>query len=146
MPGVSRELVVHQLPIKSGFRPFKQRLRSFRHDLLPKIKDEIHRLLEANFIRPCIYAKWVSNIVSMEKKNSGKLRICINFCNLNRATPKDEYPMPIVDMLINNTSRNRVISFIDVNAEYNQNFMAEEDASKTTFICLGFIGCSSGLL
>jgi hypothetical protein len=60
MPGLSREIVEHRLPIKSGFRPFKQRARTFRPDLLPRIKDEIHWLLEANFIRPCRYAEWVS--------------------------------------------------------------------------------------
>jgi hypothetical protein len=140
IPRLSREIVEHRLPIKSSFRPFKQRARTFRPDLLPRIKDEIHRLLEANFIRPCRYAKWVSNIVPVEKKESGKLRVCIDFHNLNRATPKDEYPMPIADTLINNASGNRIISFLDGNAEYNQIFMAEEDASKTAFICPGFIG------
>jgi hypothetical protein len=108
--------------------------------------DEIHRFLEANYIRPCRYAEWFSNIVLVEKKDSGKLRVCINFRNLNRATPKDEYPMPIADMLINNASENRVISFLDGNAGYNQIFMAEEDASKMAFICPASLGCSSGLL
>jgi hypothetical protein len=74
------------------------------------------------------------------EKESGKLRVCIDFCNLNRATPKDEYPMPIADTLINNASGNRIIDFLDGNAGYNQIFMAEDDASKTTFICPGFIG------
>jgi hypothetical protein len=78
--------------------------------------------------------------VPVEKKESGKLRVCINFRNLNRATPKDEYSTPIADMLINNASGNRIISFLDGNTGYNQIFMAEEDASKTTFICPGFIG------
>jgi hypothetical protein len=77
--------------------------------------------------------------VLVEKKSS-KLRVCIDFRNLNRATPKDEYPMPIADTLINNASGNRIISFLDGNAGYNQIFMAEEDASKTAFICPGFIG------
>jgi hypothetical protein len=138
MPGLSRKTVEHRLPIKSGFRPFKQKARTFRPDLIPRIKDEIHRLLEANFIRPCRYAEWVSNIVPVEKE-SGKLRVCIDFRNLNRATPKDEYPMPIADVLINNASRNRIISFLDGNAGYNQIFMAEEDASKIAFICPDFI-------
>jgi hypothetical protein len=139
MSRLSREIVEHRLSIKSGFRPFKQKARTFRPDLLPQIKDEIHRLLEANFIRPCRYAKWVSNIVSVEKE-SGKLRVCIDFRNLNRATSKDEYPMPIADTLINNASGNRIISFLDGNAGYNQIFMAEEDTSKIVFICSGFIG------
>jgi hypothetical protein len=78
--------------------------------------------------------------VLVEKNESGKLRVCIDFRNLNRATPKDEYHMPIADTLINNASRNRIISFLDGNAGYNQIFMAEEDASKTAFICPGFIG------
>ena len=48
--------------------------------------------------------------------------------------------MPIVDMLINEASGHRVISFLDGNAGYNQIFMAEEDMSKTAFRCPGFIG------
>jgi hypothetical protein len=75
----------------------------------------------------------------VEKKNTDKIRVCIDFCNLNKATPKDEYPMPIADMLINNASGHRVITFLDGNAGYNQIFMVEEDMSKTAFHCLGFI-------
>jgi hypothetical protein len=71
----------------------------------------------------------------VEKKKSGKLIVCIDFRNLNRATPKDEYPMPIADTLINNASGNRIVSFLNGNAGYNQIFMAKKDASKTTFIC-----------
>jgi hypothetical protein len=65
--------------------------------------------------------------------------VCIDFRNLNRATHKDEYPTPIADMLINNASENRIISFLDGNVEYNQMFMSEEDMSKTAFICPCFI-------
>jgi hypothetical protein len=135
-----QEIVEHWLPIKFSFRPFKQRPRSFHPDLLPRIKDEIHWHLEANFISPCRYIEWVSNIVPLEKKESGKLKVYIDFRNLNRASPKDEYPMPIADMLINNASGNKIISFLDGNARYKQIFMAKEDVSKTTFICPGFIG------
>ena len=76
----------------------------------------------------------------MEKKGSGKLKVCIDFRDLNRATPKDEYPLPIADMLINDASGHRVISFLDGNTGYNQIFMAEEDTSKTAFRCPRFIG------
>jgi hypothetical protein len=62
----------------------------------------VERLLDVGFIRPCRYVEWVSNIVPIEKKNTEKIRVCIDFHNLNKATPKDEYPMPVANMLINN--------------------------------------------
>jgi hypothetical protein len=105
-----------------------------------RIKEEINQLLKANFIRPCRNAEWISNIVPMEKKWSSKIIICTNFRNLNRATPKDEYHMPIADMLINDASGHKVLTFLDGNAGYNQIFMAEEDMYKTTFRCPSFIG------
>jgi hypothetical protein len=81
-----------------------------------------------------------SNIVPVEKKGTKQLRVCIDFRDLNKATPKDEYPMPIADFLVNSASGHRVHSFLDDNAGYNQIFMAEEDISKTAFICPGFVG------
>jgi hypothetical protein len=138
MPDLSRELVEHRLPIKTSFRPYKQHARRFNLIIHDRVKEEVKRVLDAGFIRPCRYAEWVSNIVPVEK-NTGKIRVCIDFHNLNKATPKDEYPMPIADMLINNASGHRVIIFLDGNADYNQIFMAEEDMSKMTFRCPGFI-------
>jgi hypothetical protein len=76
----------------------------------------------------------------VEKKNTRKICVCIDFHNLNKATLKDEYPMPIADMIINNALGHRVISFLDDSASYNQSFMAEEDMSKMAFRCPGFIG------
>ena len=78
--------------------------------------------------------------MAVEKKDFGKIRVYIDFRDLNRAAPKDEYPMPIADMLINDALGHRVISFLDGNAGSNQIFMAEEDMSKTAFICPGFVG------
>jgi hypothetical protein len=93
----------------------------------------VERLLDEGFIQPCRYAVWVSNIVPMEKKNIIKIWVCIDFRNLNKATPKDEYAMPITDMLIHNASGHRVVIFLDGNAGYNKIFMAEEDMSKMVF-------------
>jgi hypothetical protein len=55
---------------------------------LADVKKEVERLIDANFIRPCRYAEWISNIVPVYKKN-GKMRVCIDFRDLNRATPMD---------------------------------------------------------
>jgi hypothetical protein len=119
--------------------PYKQPAQRFNLIIHDWVKEEVERLLNAGFIRPCRYAEWVSSIVPVEKKNIGKIWVCIDFHNLNKATPKYEYPMAIADMLINNASRDRVISFLDGNAGYNQIFMTEEDMSKTTFRCPDFI-------
>jgi hypothetical protein len=109
-------------------------------DIYDRIKEEVNQLLEVNFIRPCRYADWISNIVSIEKKGTSKIRVCIDFHNLNRVTPKDEYPVPIADMLVNDSSGHKVISFLDGNVRYNQIFMAREDMHKTTFRCPSFVG------
>jgi hypothetical protein len=55
------------------------------------VKKEINRLLDAKFFRPCQYTYWISNIVSVERKGTKKLRLCIDFRDLNKATPKYEY-------------------------------------------------------
>jgi hypothetical protein len=140
MPGLSQELVERQLPIKSSFKPYKQPTQRFNLIIHDQVKEDVERLLDAGFIRPCRYVEWVSIIIPMEKKNTSKIRVCIDFHNLNKATPKDGYPMPIVDILINNASGHRVISFLDSNADYNQIFTPKEDMSKMAFRCSGFIG------
>jgi hypothetical protein len=76
----------------------------------------------------------------VEKENMRKIQICVDFRNLNRATPKDEYPMPVADLLIDSMSSNKMISFLDGNAGYNQIFMTKEDVSKIAFCCPGFVG------
>jgi hypothetical protein len=95
------------------------------------VKEEVDRLLQAMFIQPCRYANWVSKIIPIEKKNTGKVWICVDFRNLNRATPKNEYPMLVNNLLIDSTSGNKVISFLDGNAGYNQIFKVKEDVSVT---------------
>jgi hypothetical protein len=140
MPGLSHTLVEHALSIKPEFRPYQQPVRNYNPDLIDHIKEEIERLLKANFIRPHHYREWISNIVPVEKKNTGKIRVCVDFRNLNRATPKDEYPMHVADTLINRASSNKMISFLVGNTSYNQIFMAKDDVPKTVFQCPGFVG------
>jgi hypothetical protein len=73
MPGLGRDLVKHRLPIKQGFRPFKQPARNFSPKVVIKIKEEVDKLLQAGFTWPCHYAEWLSNVVPVEKKNTGKI-------------------------------------------------------------------------
>jgi hypothetical protein len=104
-----------------------------------KIKEEIERLVQAGFIRPAWYVEWLSNIVSVIMKN-GKLRICIDFRNLNMATPKDEYSMSVTDLLVDGASRYKVLSFMDGHSSYNQIFIVENDVHKNAFRCPDSIG------
>ncbi|KAK1697924.1 hypothetical protein QYE76_014621 [Lolium multiflorum] len=123
MPGLDRSIIEHRLPLKKGFRPFQQRARQMRAEILEEVKKEIEKMLAAEFIRPCRYAEWISSIVPVEKKD-GRWRVDIDFRDLNRATPKDEYPMPVAETLINAAAGHKVLSFMDGNAGYNQIFMA----------------------
>jgi hypothetical protein len=133
MPGLDRSIIEHRLPIKPGFKRYKQPPQKiYKDEVLTDVKKEIERLIEANFIRPCRYAEWISNIVPVYKKN-GKMRVCIYFRDLNRATPMDGYPMPVADLLVDAAAGHKVISFMDDNAGSNQIFMAIEDISKTAF-------------
>ena len=86
----------------------------------------------AKFIRIARYVNWISDIVHVMEKN-GKLRICIDFRNLNNVMPKDEYPMPIAHMLVDSTSSHEVLSFLYGYLGYNQIYIAKENVSKTTF-------------
>jgi hypothetical protein len=91
MPGLDRSIVEHRLPIKPGFRPYKQPPRKiYKDEVLADVKKEVEMLIEAIFIRTCRYVEWISNIVPVYKKNE-KMRVCIDFRDLNRATPMDGY-------------------------------------------------------
>jgi hypothetical protein len=139
MPGLDRSIVEHRLPLKSGFRPYQQRARQMKAEVLVEVKKEVEKMLEAGFIRTCRYAEWISSVVPVQKKD-GRWRVCVDFRDLNWATPKDEYPMPIAETLINAAAGHKILSFMDGNAGYNQIFMAPEDIHKTAFKVPGAVG------
>lgn len=106
---------------------------------MSKIKEEIKRLLKSKFMRTRRCVKWLTNIVPVIKKN-GTLGVCIDFIYLNVATPKDEYPMLIAEMLIDSAMGFEFQSMLDGYSRYNQIFIAEEDVPKTAFRCPGALG------
>ena len=110
-----------------------------------KVNEEIKKLLKAKFIRLTKYVQWLANIVHVMRKN-GKLRVCVDFRDLNVATPKDMYVIPITDMLVNSTTDNELLSFMDGFFGYNQILIVVEDISKTAFRCPGSIGTFEWLI
>ncbi|KAL2541267.1 Ribonuclease H [Abeliophyllum distichum] len=110
-----------------------QRKRHFAPDRQRAIKEELDRLLEAGFIREVEYPEWLANVV-LVKKSTGKWRMCIDFTDLNKACPKDCFPLPRIDALIDATAGKKRFSFLDAFSGYHQISLAPEDAEKTSFI------------
>ncbi|XP_070035316.1 uncharacterized protein [Nicotiana tomentosiformis] len=133
MPGLSTDLVAHKLPTDPTFPPVKQKLRKFKTDMSVKIKEEITKQLEAKVIRVTHYPTWLANVVPVPKKD-GKTRVCVDYRDLNKASPKDNFPLPNIHILIDNCAKHEIGSFVDCYAGYHQILMDEEDAEKTAFI------------
>ena len=93
--------------------------------------DDVNKLLSAGFIREVYYPDWLANVV-LVKKAYGKWRMCMDFTDLNKTCPKDSFPLPRIDQLVDSTAG--LLMFMDAFSGYNQIKMAEEDQEKTTFI------------
>ena len=88
---------------------------------------------EADFIREVYYLDWLANMVMVKKANK-KWMMCIDFTDLNKACPKDIYPLPQVDVLIDSTAQHQLLSLMDVFSGYNQIKMDEANQEKTSFV------------
>jgi hypothetical protein len=132
MPGLDPQVATHKLAIDPRFQLVKQPPCRFRPELQDDIIAEVEKLINAGFIREVQYPRWLTNIVPVMKKN-GQVRVCVDFCDLNRACPKDDFPIPITKMVVNATTGYDVVSFMDGSSGYNQIKMNEHDAMDTVF-------------
>lgn len=133
MPGLDTDIVEHRLPLKPECPPVKQKLRRTHPDMAQKIKEEVQKQINAGFLVTSTYPQWLANIVPVPKKD-GKVRMCVNYRDLNKASPKDDFPLPHIDVLVDSTAKFNVFSFMDGFSGYNQIKMAPEDREKTSFI------------
>ena len=111
MLGLNTEIVEHCLPLKPDFKPIQQKLRGIKPEMLFKIK-EVKKQFDAGFLEVAKYPEWVANIVSVPKKD-GKVRMCVDYQDLNWASPKDNFSWPHIDILVDNTTKNSLFSFMD---------------------------------
>ncbi|XP_060183015.1 uncharacterized protein LOC132612963 [Lycium barbarum] len=132
MLGLDPKVVVHHLAVKNGTRPIKQAQRRFRPELVPLIENEVNKLIEAGFIREVKFPTWISSIVPVRKKN-GQIRVCVDFRDLNNACPKDEFSLPIAELMIDATTGYEAMSFMDGSSGYNQIRMSPKDEELTAF-------------
>nr|XP_021860959.1 uncharacterized protein LOC110799981 [Spinacia oleracea] len=140
MPGISSEVIEHRLNVDRAVRPVKQKKRNFSTEKNQAIQEEVEKLLAAGFIEPCDYPEWLANVV-MVKKSNGSWRMCVDFTNLNRACPKDCYPLPRIDRLVDSTSGHALLSFLDAFSGYHQVSLAKADRKKAAFITEGGVFC-----
>ncbi|CAJ2673122.1 unnamed protein product [Trifolium pratense] len=133
MPGLDPNVACHQLTIDPTALPIVQRRRRQSPEKSEAAEKCVKDLLEANFISEARYTTWLSNVV-LVKKSNGKWRMCCDYTDLNRACPKDSYPLPCIDRLVDNSSGFKLLSFMDAYSGYNQIPMAVADREKTAFM------------
>jgi hypothetical protein len=134
MLGIPRELAEHELKILPNAKPIKQSMRRYNPEKARSMGEEINRLLEAKFIREIKEATWLSPPVMVEKKDTKIYRMCINFTAMNKHCPKDYFPLPRIDYIIDSTAGCERLSFLDAYSKYNQIRLKVEDEDKTAFI------------
>ncbi|XP_072058072.1 uncharacterized protein [Arachis hypogaea] len=133
MPGIDPDLISHQLAVDPKAKPVAQRRRKMSQDWAAEVRSQVKALLEANFIRELPYTTWLANVV-LVKKSNGEWRMCIDYTDLNKACPKDAFPLPNIDGLVDAASGHRYLSFMDTYSGYNQIPMHRPDEEKTAFI------------
>src|SRR4051812_43050286 len=113
MPGIPREFAEHALRIKPNTKPVKQVLRGFSELKRRAIGEDFNRLLDAQFIREMKKATWIANPVLVPKKDTDVLRMCVDYGPVNKHCPKDHFPLPTIDQIIDSIAGCNLLSFLD---------------------------------
>jgi hypothetical protein len=100
-------------------KPVSQKPRRQSVERQDFIRKEVWKLLDAGFIEEVHHPVWLANPVIVPKAN-GKLRMCIDYTNLNKACPKDPYPLPRIDQIVDSTSGCDLLSFLDAYSGFHQ--------------------------
>lgn len=133
MHGLDTNIIEHHLPLNSEYPPVKQKLKRTRPNMALKINEEVKKQFDADFLAIFEYPLWIGNIIPIPKKD-GKVRMCVDYRDINKESPKDEFPLPHIDVLVDNTTQFSVFSFMDSFFGYNQINMSLDDMDKTNFI------------
>ena len=132
-PRVDPSFICHYLNVNPSVTPKKQQHRCSSKDHSDAVKDEVIKLKQVGAIKEVFYPEWLANIVVVKKKN-GKWRVCVDFADLNKACPKDPFPMPRIDQLVDATIGHSRMSFLDAFQGYHQIPLALDNQENTAFI------------
>ena len=132
-PGVYSSFICYHLNVSSSITPRKQPHRHSSREHFDAVKDEVMKLKQARTIKKVFYPEWLANTV-MVKKKIGKWRVCVDFTYLNKACPKDLFPMPRIDQLVDATVGHPQMSFLDAFQGYHQIPLALDDQERIAFV------------
>ena len=133
LTGIDPQVASHKLSIYKEARYVSQKKRKLGEERRLAAKVEADKLLNTRFIEEAHYTIWLSNVVLVKKANS-KWRMCVDYTDLNKFCPRDAYPLPNINRLVDDAACNKVLSFLDAYSSYNQILMATSDMNKTAFI------------
>ena len=133
MTGISTVNTSHKLNVLPSARPVRQRVQNFHPDRHQIIQTEVDNLLKAGFIKEVKYLEWLANVLVVPKKG-GKWWVCVDYTDLNDACPKDSFPLPHIDQIVDTLTGHGMLSFLDAFSGYHQIPMYPLDAEKTSFI------------
>ena len=129
MGGIDPTVITHRLNASLSFKPVKQKQRSFAPERQKSINEEVDKLLQVGAIREVEYPEWLANVVLIKKEN-GRWRLCIDFTDINKACPKDSFPLPRINLIVDATAGHELLSFIDAFSDYNQISMDPDDQER----------------
>ena len=124
--GVDSKFICHHLKVNPLITPRKQPFWCPSKEHVEVVREEVTRLKQAGAIKEVFYPEWLANTVVVKKK-SGKWRVCIDFTNLNKNCPKDPFPMPKIDQLVDAIVGHPRMSFLDAFQGYHQIPLALND-------------------
>ena len=132
-PGLDPKFICHHLNVNLSVTPKRQPPRRPSKEHVEAVKSEVTKLKQAGTIKKVFYPQWLATIVIVKKK-TGKWRVCVDFTDLNRVCPKDPFPMPRIDQLVDATVSHPWMSFLDVFQGYHQIPLSVNDQEKTAFV------------
>ena len=132
-PGVDLDFICHHLNVNPVMTPRKQLPRGLSKEHAEAVRQELTKLKKARAIKEVFYPEWLANTVVVKKKTE-KWRVCVDFTDLNKACPKDPFPMPKIDQLVDATVGHPRMSFLDAFQGYHQIPLALDDQEKTAFV------------
>ncbi|KAK9053624.1 hypothetical protein SSX86_024698 [Deinandra increscens subsp. villosa] len=144
MTGIPTNVITHKLGLDPTFRPVQQKRRKFAPETNIIIQEEVNKLLKTKMIREVKYPKLLANVVVVQKKN-GKWRVCVDYTDLNKACPKDPFPLPHIDAMVDATAGHEMLTFMDASSGFQQIRMEPCDQEHTAFMTPTGIYCYTAM-